>query len=258
MAHRVLDEVGHQALHERPVTFDRRALEVDPQLDAAGGGLGEAVVYGVPRGGAEVDRLAPERRLLAARQHHQRVEQRLRAVGGLEHDLAHAAQLGGRGVGIGERHFDLGTDHGQRCAQLVARVGDEAALAVEGGGQAVEHPVDGVGQVAQLVARSVHRDPLVESLLGDALRQPGHLAQRRERAAGHQVAERDRHQQHPDAREQVLRVELIERPLAVAGRQRAVDLAVHDPRADAEQQRTAGSEEQRVEGGQAEAKGHTR
>ena len=168
------------------------------------------------------------------------------------------AQLGGRGVGVGERDLDLGADHGQRRAQLVAGVGDEAALAVEGGGQAVEHPVDGVGQVAQLVARAGHRDPLVEPLLGDALREPGDPAQRRERAAGDHVAERDRHQQHADAGEQVLGVELRERPLGVAGRQRPVDLAVHDPRAEAEQQRAAGPEEQRVEGGQAEAKGHTR
>src|SRR5687768_17776201 len=48
-----------------------------------------------------------------------------RSVGGLEHDLAHVAQVGDRGVGVGERHLDLGADHGQRRAQLVAGVRDE-------------------------------------------------------------------------------------------------------------------------------------
>ena len=41
-------------------------------------------------------------------------------------------------------------------------VGDEAALAVERAGEPVEHPVDGVGELAQLVVRALHRDPLVQ------------------------------------------------------------------------------------------------
>ena len=80
----------------------------------------------------------------AAGQHHQPVEQRLGAVGRLEHDLAHLAQLGDGRVGVGQRHVGLGADHGQRAAQLVARVGDEAALGVEGRLEAVEHLVERV------------------------------------------------------------------------------------------------------------------
>ena len=47
----------------------------------------------------------------------------------------------------------------------------------------------------------VHGDPLVEPLLGDALREAGDPAHRRQRAAGDHVAERDRDQQHADAGE---------------------------------------------------------
>ena len=174
------------------------------------------VVDGGAGGGGEVDRLAARQRLLAAGEHHQRVEQALRPVGGLEHDLAHVAQVGDRGVGVGERDLDLGADHGQRRAQLVAGVRDEAALAVERGLQPVEHPVERVGELAQLVARAGHRDPLPQPLLSDAAREAGHTAERRERLAGHQVAERRRDQQHAAEREQVLRVELRERAVREA------------------------------------------
>ena len=107
-------------------------------------------------GDGEVDRLAARQHLLAAGQHHQRVEQHLRAVGGLEHRLAHLAQVGDVGVRVGERDLDLGADDRQRRAQLVRGIGDEAALAVERAGEPVEHPVDRVGELAQLVVRALH------------------------------------------------------------------------------------------------------
>ena len=121
-----------------------------------------------------------------------------------------AAQLGGVGVRVGERDLDLGADDRQRRAQLVARVGHEAALAVEGGGQAVEHPVDGVREVAQLVLGAAHLDPLVHPLLRDAPGEPGHPPQRRQRAARDEVAERGREDQRAAKGEQELGVQLGE------------------------------------------------
>jgi hypothetical protein len=139
----------------------------------------------------------------------------------------------------------------------VARVGDEAALGLERVGEAVEHPVDGVGQLVQLVGRAVHRDPLVHPLLGDALGQRGHAAQRRERLAGDDVAERDGDEQRASERERELGVDVGEGGLAEAGRKRAVHLAVDDPGADAEQHGAGGPEQERVQRGEAEPKCHT-
>jgi hypothetical protein len=132
------------------------------------------------------------------------------------------------------------------------------ALATNRGRQAVEHAVDRVGQLAQLVGRAAHRDPLVHPLLGHPAREAGHAAQRRERAAGDEVAERHRHQQRATERERVLGVQAVERRVGEAGRQRPLDLPVHEPRAERQQQRSARSEKERVESGQAQAEGHTR
>jgi hypothetical protein len=64
-------------------------------------------------------------------------------------------QLGDVGVRVGEGHVDLGAQHRQRGPQLVAGVGDEAALRVEGRLEAFEHRVEGVGQLGDLVARTL-------------------------------------------------------------------------------------------------------
>ena len=71
------------------------------------------------------------------------------------------AQIVGRGVRVGERDLEVGADHGQRVAQLVRRLLDELALALEGLVEAAEHVVEGVGQLVELVvgpARSMRRD----------------------------------------------------------------------------------------------------
>ena len=55
-------------------------------------------------------------------------------------------------------------------------VGDEAALGVEGGFEPAEEPVDGVGQVFDLVAGARKGESLVEVVLGDLLGGGGHGA----------------------------------------------------------------------------------
>jgi hypothetical protein len=52
----------------------------------------------------------------------------------------------------------------------VRGVGHEAPLALEGGLEPLEHRVEGVGQLAQLVARAVERDARVERAVGDRAR----------------------------------------------------------------------------------------
>ena len=56
-----------------------------------------------------------------------------------------------RDARLAREHLELAADHGQRRAQLVRGVGDEAALAREGVLEPVEHVVEGVGEHAHLV-----------------------------------------------------------------------------------------------------------
>ena len=73
----------------------------------------------------------PARLRLAAGQHQQRVDQAVGPLGGVADHGRHPAVLGDVGVGVGQRHVDLGAHHGERRAQLVRGVGDEPLLRLE-------------------------------------------------------------------------------------------------------------------------------
>ena len=70
-------------------------------------------------------------------------------------------------LGVREVHLELGADPGQRAAQLVARVGDEARLAFGGVLEPAEHRVHGAGEPADLVLGRRVGDPAVEVLGAD-------------------------------------------------------------------------------------------
>ena len=137
---------------------------------------------------------------LAGGERQQRGDEPLHALVGVAHDVGHRAQLVAVGVGIVERDVELGAHDGQRRAQLVRRVGHEAPLALEGGLEALEHRVEGVGQLAQLVARPVERDARVERAVGDRARGGGDAADRAQRAAGHHPARGHRGQRDEQQR----------------------------------------------------------
>src|SRR4029450_4422003 len=86
---------------------------------------------------------------------------------------------------------------GQRGAQLVGGVGDEAPLAVEGVVQARQHGVEGVGQLFELVVGAGQGDALVQATVGgggvgDAPGGLGHALQGLQQAAGEQPTQGDR------------------------------------------------------------------
>jgi hypothetical protein len=87
----------------------------------------------------ERDRLAPVQPALAVRQDQQRVDEPLAATVGAQQLLAYLGEPLRRG--IGEPDLDRGPLDGQRGAQLVRGVGDEAALAVHRPFQPVQHYV---------------------------------------------------------------------------------------------------------------------
>ena len=71
-----------------------------------------------------------------------------------------------RGLRLGERELDLGLHQRERRAQLVARVGDERALAFEGGFEPGEHLVQPAAEPCDLVVCP-----------GDGRRRPGLAAE---------------------------------------------------------------------------------
>ena len=138
---------------------------------------------------------------LAAGQHQQSVHQPVGPDARLPDHLAHGPQLGhGRGR-VAEGDVHLGADHRQRRPQLVAGVGDEPALAVEGGVQPGQHRVEGVGQLLELVRRPVQPDPLVQRLLRQPAGGRGDPADRLQRPPGQHVRGGDA-DQHGDREDQ--------------------------------------------------------
>jgi hypothetical protein len=92
----------------------------------------------------------------------------------------------------------------------VGGVGHEPALGLEGGVEAAEHLVEGVGQLLELVLRPLEVDPLVQ---GAALQPPGggrDGAERTQDPPGDQPAEPHRHQRHEGQGDARLGQELLE------------------------------------------------
>jgi hypothetical protein len=106
----------------------------------------------------------------------------------LQQVLAELLHVLGRSGAV---HGDLdeGAAQGQRGVQLVGGFGDEAALSVEGAVEALDHRVEGVGEVLHLVVGAAQRDAFVQSTVGgrsagDPAGGVGDPAQRGRRPAG--------------------------------------------------------------------------
>ncbi len=83
------------------------------------------------------------------------VEQPAHPGGGPGDDCRGLPPVVGRGVLVGQHRLDVGLDDGDRVAELVRHVGHQPPLGGERRVEAAEHPVDGVGQHAELVAGPV-------------------------------------------------------------------------------------------------------
>jgi hypothetical protein len=112
----------------------------------------------------EVDVGVGERGRRAASRREEVLDEVAHPLGGPRGDGAGAPPLGGVDVVARQHGVEVDLDDGQGVAQLVGGVVDHLALGGERPVEAAEHVVDGVGEVAQLVAGAVE---------GDAARQVG-------------------------------------------------------------------------------------
>jgi hypothetical protein len=84
--------------------------------------------------------------------------------------------------------LELGPEHRQRRAQLVAGVSGESALALEAGLQPREHLVDRRSEAVELVAAATERQPLVQAVGADRSCAPAHRLDRAQRGCRQAVA----------------------------------------------------------------------
>ena len=88
-----------------------------------------------------------------------------------------------------QRALQLGLDHRDRRAQLVAGVGDEAPLALVGAPQPVEHRVERLAEPADLVVRGRQRQRLGVAVERDAAARRAHRLDRAQPGRRQRVAE---------------------------------------------------------------------
>src|ERR1700722_17574405 len=98
-------------------------------------------------------------------------------VEGLADSTAERLELFDGSGGFSHSHVDKRAHGGERGPQFVRSVGHEPALAVEGSVETIQHVVEGVGQLFELVVGSVETDPLVETLLGGSPGRRGDLVE---------------------------------------------------------------------------------
>ena len=144
--------------------------------------------------GGQIQRVGEGARLIVAREYQQRLDEPLGVIDGLADVGGHRHQLVARRLRLGEDDVDRGAHDGQRRAQLMARVGDELPLAGERAVEPFEHGVEGVGELAQLVARALQRDALGQVLLACRAGGRGEPVHRPQDASGDDPA-RDRGEQ---------------------------------------------------------------
>ena len=178
--HRGLVDLAHQRLD-----LDRRAMDV------------EASLVGAREREQTVDEIRHARRFL----------QRL-----LERDH----RVGAIGPGM-HRALDIGTQHGERRLELVARVGGEPPQRGERRLEAREHRVHREAQARQLVVARVRgQPPMQASAVGDRLDLVDQLIHRPERIAHDEI--RDDHRDDEDDRRE--HRPSCPRAAAAAGRRR--------------------------------------
>ena len=183
-------------------------------VDGAGGDLGE------------VHRFAVDDLVVAAGEQQQALDQLLAALVGGQQRLAELLELD-RGAGVGEVHLEQRAVDRQRGAQLVRGVGDEALLRGEGPLQAVQHLVEGVGELLELVVGAVQLDPPGQVGAGHPAGGAGDPAERRQDPAGHRVPEGEGDDAEADQGEQGAAEEVVQGLLALlghAGADRVVEL----------------------------------
>jgi hypothetical protein len=115
-----------------------------------------------------------------------------------------------------ERQLQLRAQQRQRGSQLVAGIGDERTLTLQGILESAEHRVQRLAKTAQLIATVGYRQPTSGLGIGDRRRLAPHRLHWAQRRAGHQVAGGRRQQQRDRTTDLQQRAEGVERCLSIS------------------------------------------
>ena len=121
---------------------------------------------------------------------------------------------------MAQRELELGAQERERRPELVARVGDEAALVLERRLEPLEHVVQRLGEPRDLVLRRWHGQPAARGRGGDGARLAPHLFDRAQGRAGEHVPGERREQECERRADEQLPPQALERLLADVERAR--------------------------------------
>ncbi|HYZ77910.1 MAG TPA: hypothetical protein VE596_11110 [Gaiellaceae bacterium] len=196
VAERVVDEVGDQALGKPGVSRGLGALELGVEVEPTLFQFRPRRSEDGPGDRGKIDGHAEVDTTLGAGEREQRLDQAFLLRTGSKHPpVARSKRLDG-GIRVAERDLGECLSTGERGAQLVRGVGDELPLGGEGGFQAIEKVIEGVGELLQLVVGAGERKPPVEIAGRDLASTVVERAQRPEDAPGGEPAEQDRGRGH--------------------------------------------------------------
>jgi hypothetical protein len=214
---RVVDQVPHHPLDELLVAggLGRGELGLHGQPEPGDAGRGQ--LQSVLGHGAEVEQLAGDRTLIADRQRQQRLDHGLGLVDGPADAHGHVLQLLGIPARLGQRDVDGGAHDGQRGAQLVRGVRDEAALGGERAVEAFQHVVERVGELLELVLGAGEGQPLPQVLVRGAAGGLGDGPHRPQHPAGDEPAQAAGEHGHHAQADQGEQQQAVQRPLSYAG-----------------------------------------
>jgi hypothetical protein len=186
----VLDEIAECLLHSEAIDSNLDVRRADLELAAsiscapveAGRDAFEQLVDGDH---AEAQRQLP----FVGAGEEQEIRGELRQSVGFDPHLAQRSLelcAGARGV---ERELDFGLDVGERCPQLMARIGDEAPFALHCGLETGKHLVERVAEAGDLVVRARDREPLGKTAGGNRCGTRTHAVDRPQRSRCEQITD---------------------------------------------------------------------
>ena len=131
------------------------------------------------------------------------------------HDAADLSPVGHGGPLVIGDNLDIGPNHGERSAEIVAGVGEESPLAGECPVQPLEHPVKGGGKPGDLVIGAFESDAAAQIGRLDLTGHVGDLLHRSEDPARHHPSNNDAQQEQGDQGEDRGLGHLVEDDLVV-------------------------------------------
>ena len=189
----VLHEVLHQTLEQDRIPVDRGRIEPMSHVDPGRSGLLCQQTDDMRPDLRKIHLLVLHELVVRPREEQQSLDQTLTAIIGRKQGPGELLGVC-RGFRIRERDLEDRPIDRKWCPQLVRGVVDEATLSGEGLVQSLEHVVEGVGKLFELVRRSVKRDAFVQPATrarGNTARGRGDVVDRPKYAAGHQPPEPD-------------------------------------------------------------------